>query len=631
MGIANIINNSTTTSGGEIIRELVNASDGAGLHFDGSAGNIDIASPPDLGTKFSFEFVLKADSWDSYQTIFDFGTGGRFQLYTTNGTQLKIYQTSAHNFTNVSVLGDLKVHHLVLTVDGTSAVLYDNGNQVATTSIESPNIDSCSDARVGSNYAGLGGFFDGTIYRARFWNKTLSSSEVQTAYERADVDYADQYGSQTETSTNSFVNSGFAGFSGNAAGFTTTGSANGNVAYKNQTFTGGKKYRLKFTIADGNSSNLLLLFRSSTGGAGSNVGTIESTNLGSVVSDTYLEVSASGNYELIVSNLGSAQSMRFFTGGDVGAINISAFSIFQIGCVSDYDLAFSNENQSRMVADRSTNNVDGEMSSSGVKQTQVIKQLNSTAMRVGGTSATPLTPADGEIIAGSVTAKTGTTGGITIDASGQTDTTARFELKADRPSADQDSCDIRFYNNNAQPIAVIAAVKGSSANDTDGKLDFYTSNAKRLTIASTGLATFTGGINLGDTTLSNYAEGTWTPTLPNGGTLQTNSGTYTRIGNICHLQFYVSSIAPTADTSQFRIGGLPFTVSDDANYFPAGSVGYAGDGQFANYRIIGNNNTTTCYFHSVAGTSTALSNNDFISQFSGSNDALICSLTYRVK
>ena len=57
---------------------------------------------------------------------------------------------------------------------------------------------------------------------------------------------------------------------------------------------------------------------------------------------------------------------------------------------------------------------------------------------------------------------TTTTGGVVIDSSGQTDTTARLELKADRPSADQDACDIRFYNNNAQPIAVIAAVKGSA-------------------------------------------------------------------------------------------------------------------------------------------------------------------------
>ena len=146
-----------------------------------------------------------------------------------------------------------------------------------------------------------------------------------------------------------------------------------------------------------------------------------------------------------------------------------------------------------------------------------------------------------------------------------------------------------------------------------------------------GLCTFSSGINLGDTDLSNYAEGTWTPTLPNGGTLQKKSATYTRIGNICHLQFYVSSISPTANTSQFRIGGLPFTVSDDTNYFAAGSIGYAGSGQFVNYRLIGNNNSTTCYFHSVAGNSVALSNNDFITQFSGSNDSLVCSLTYRIK
>ena len=201
---------------------------------------------------------------------------------------------------------------------------------------------------------------------------------------------------------------------------------------------------------------------------------------------------------------------------------------------------------------------------------------------------------------------------------------------------------VRFKgNNNAGTPEVIeyATIYAQSSTVTDGaedgKLIIRTMKdgtlAARLTIASDGVAEFSNGINLGDTTLSNYAEGTWTPTLPNGGTLQTNSGTYTRIGNICHLQFYVSSIAPTADTSQFRIGGFPFTVSDDANYFAAGSIGYAGDGQFANYRLVGNNNTTTCYFHTVAGSSATLTNNDFISQFSGSSDALVCSITYRVK
>ena len=69
---------------GEITSSLTGSTgDGAGLHFDGAAGNIDIASPPDLGTKFSFEFVIKADSWPASGSniyIVDFGNGGRFVL-----------------------------------------------------------------------------------------------------------------------------------------------------------------------------------------------------------------------------------------------------------------------------------------------------------------------------------------------------------------------------------------------------------------------------------------------------------------------------------------------------------------------------------------------------------------------
>lgn len=105
-----------------------------------------------------------------------------------------------------------------------------------------------------------------------------------------------------------------------------------------------------------------------------------------------------------------------------------------------------------------------------------------------------------ELNVGTIKATPTATGGAVIDASGQTGTTARLELKADRPSADQDSCDIRFYNNNAAPIAHITAVK-ASANDTDGKLDFYTSNAKRLTIDSAGDV----GIGASPTDIDSYS------------------------------------------------------------------------------------------------------------------------------
>ena len=406
MGIANIINNSTTTSGGEIIRELVNASDGAGLHFDGASSYISLANnaAADFGlSDFSIEFILnqtQASTDETYYVLAPHTGNNRMGLwYDKDNSTLKIFfrkTSNAHYPFDYDMANDFGTPtHYVVTADRNGlATLYKNGNSVA-----SVDISASSDADIGntnptyiSNNSTSTALI-GSIYRFRTWNKALTSAEVQTAFERSDVDFADQYGSQTETSTNSFVNSGFAGFSGNAAGFTTTGSASGDAAYKNQTFTGGKKYRLTFTITDGNSSNLLLLFRSSTGGAGSNVGTIESTNLGTVVSSTYLELSATGNYELILSDLGSAQSIRIFAGGDVGAVDINAFSIVQIGCVSDYDLAFANPTQSLTVQDRS-GAADGTASASGVSQVQPVVQGNLTSLAVG---AGPVTPSDNQI------------------------------------------------------------------------------------------------------------------------------------------------------------------------------------------------------------------------------------------
>jgi len=223
----------TTTVVGEITRELVNSSDGQGLHFNG-AGNIDIASPPDLGTKFSFEFIIQADSWPAsgtYIYIVDFGNGGRFVLGNPNTGNFSVRSVTGDWISFGSpVLDDLKVHHIVVTVDGTSAITYDNGNLVGTATINSPNIDSCADARIGSDYVGTASFFNGTIYRARLWNKTLSSAEVTDAYENATVPFADQYGSQT-TINSGTTTSGlrYRITARDGVDFTTVGAADNNV------------------------------------------------------------------------------------------------------------------------------------------------------------------------------------------------------------------------------------------------------------------------------------------------------------------------------------------------------------------------------------------------------------------
>jgi hypothetical protein len=76
-------------------------------------------------------------------------------------------------------------------------------------------------------------------------------------------------------------------------------------------------------------------------------------------------------------------------------------------------------------------------------------------------------------------------------------------------------------------------------------------------------------------TLDDYEEGTFTPTIVGStsagtGTYTTNSGKYTKIGNVVTFQVYINWTAHTG-TGNMRIGSLPFT---NGNAFWAGSFGF---------------------------------------------------------
>ena len=635
-----------TDTPGEIVRELVNASDGAGLHFDGAAGYIDIASPPDLGTKLSFEFVCKVDDPSGTQNglLVDFGGGSGRAIFGASSSisgNFGIYYNSAWATFGLNPLTDGSVHHLIASIDGTTATLYDNGNQIATATIGSLNIDGCTDARIGTNFVATGGFFGGTIYRARFYNKALTSAEVQTAYERADVPVADQYGSQTSlvdaaasvftSGTYSWVAYGSNTIAnvGNALEITYGNAANGaynyfrNASDLTTDLIVGKKYRLtvdaKYT---GGSAGSTLVIGS--------VGTAFATLTTSMVTYT-TEFTAT---QATTDNLRCGG----MSAGNV--VTIDNWYLREIGCVTDYDLAYAQPALSTLIQDRS-NSADGVASSTGVTQVQPITQLNSTSARIGSTQlaagTAPYIPADGSIVADKVGAGVAPAAPLHAKVAASTGTSplevARLEVKDEgvnmaagmgpkltfytpHTDASFEGASIAAKKENADDFNEATTLAFSTCPDagtnterltisstgqalfsgskvtinTDGTIDWGNAadagrltwdtndakirgvagknlklgadNTDFVTIDTGGLCTFSGGINLGNSTLSNYEQGTFTATL-NGGTaepatLVTATANYTRVGDRVFFSIGFEGVDTTGYSGAITISGLPF-------------------------------------------------------------------------
>jgi hypothetical protein len=142
-----------------------------------------------------------------------------------------------------------------------------------------------------------------------------------------------------------------------------------------------------------------------------------------------------------------------------------------------------------------------------------------------------------------------------------------------------------------------------------------------------------GGVYLGGTGAANklddYEEGTWTPSLPNGGTLTSNTAYYTKIGRQVHLQFYLSVINATASTTAFQIGGLPFTSLAGSTY-PAGTISYCADGNLSGLGMLSAQSNDYLYFHYIDGTNgNHVTNNEMRALFGTANSGvMIASITY---
>ena len=140
----------------------------------------------------------------------------------------------------------------------------------------------------------------------------------------------------------------------------------------------------------------------------------------------------------------------------------------------------------------------------------------------------------------------------------------------------------------------------------DGNLVIGTSGHGIDFSATGGPLTGTGGQEL----LDDYEEGTWQPSgFVGGGSVSTNGATYTKIGCVVYIYFYVGSMNIPNNTSQFEIGGLPFTVTSSNDHYPPLTIGYTGSGNLpAEIRFLFRAGGTYVYSHTTAGSAASLNN-----------------------
>ena len=188
-------------------------------------------------------------------------------------------------------------------------------------------------------------------------------------------------------------------------------------------------------------------------------------------------------------------------------------------------------------------------------------------------------------------------------------------------------------------IEVNEIVNQSGDNDsgidltTNDQIGFKIANASKWTLNSSGNlfpASTSQGIVLGSTSdtsanrLDDYEEGTWTPTLPNGGTVNSiTDAHYIKIGNAV-IWYCYAGFTPTNNSSYFRIGGIPYTPI--INNHGGGSIQYSQTLNVQHWSGPLTSHDGFIYFHRSDGNTAQILN----SAFGGSQYNLILHGVYTI-
>ena len=142
---------------------------------------------------------------------------------------------------------------------------------------------------------------------------------------------------------------------------------------------------------------------------------------------------------------------------------------------------------------------------------------------------------------------------------------------------------------------------------SDGNLVIGTSG-HGIDFSATADAPLTGA-SMSNELLDDYEEGSFTPSgFCDGGSVNVISATYTKIGRVVNIYFYVDSINIPNTACQWKLYGLPFTVNS-TNHYPALTIGYVGNANLpAEIRFLCRTNTNWIYSHTTASSASSLTN-----------------------
>ena len=164
--------------------------------------------------------------------------------------------------------------------------------------------------------------------------------------------------------------------------------------------------------------------------------------------------------------------------------------------------------------------------------------------------------------------------------------------------------DIAIFYKSGSPVGSIGTRNGDLTVGTGGVgLQFedstntidpvsLTTNAKTDGVVNLGESSarfkdlyLSGGVYLGGTGAANklddYEEGTWTPSIEASSSNPTvgydaQRGTYTKVGRLVTVHFYMDTNSRTGGSGDLRVGGIPFAISNNNQALGASQAEYKG-------------------------------------------------------